>query len=115
MFWSPLYVAPYYSQVVFVLSRKELCSPFVKIQDQFKGMKNIHYSGLLTKRYHSQDDLIWPDGPFNDDVYVTLSLCYFLLCTVPDRVSPFRFKKFLAYKRNKANLDPFHMCFTISL
>ncbi len=31
------------------------------------------------------------------------------------RVSPFRFKKFFAYKRNKANLDPFHMCFTISL
>jgi hypothetical protein len=31
------------------------------------------------------------------------------------RVSPFRLKKFFAYKRNKANLDPFHMCFTISL
>ncbi len=35
--------------------------------------------------------------------------CYFC------RVSPFRFKKIFAYKRNKANLDPFHMCFTISL
>jgi hypothetical protein len=31
------------------------------------------------------------------------------------RVSPFRLKNFFAYKRNKANLDPFHMCFTISL
>jgi hypothetical protein len=31
------------------------------------------------------------------------------------RVRPFRFKIFFAYKRNKANLDPFHMCFTISL
>ncbi len=31
------------------------------------------------------------------------------------RVSPFRLKIFFAYKRNKANLDPFHMCFTISL
>ncbi len=31
------------------------------------------------------------------------------------RVSPFRFKFFFAYKRNKANLDLFHMCFTISL
>jgi hypothetical protein len=30
-------------------------------------------------------------------------------------VSPFRLKKIFAYKRNKANLDPFHMCFTISL
>jgi len=29
------------------------------------------------------------------------------------RVSPFRLKNFFAYKRNKANLDPFHMCFTI--
>jgi hypothetical protein len=31
------------------------------------------------------------------------------------RVSPFRIKIFFAYKRNKANLDPFHMCYTISL
>jgi hypothetical protein len=31
------------------------------------------------------------------------------------RVSPFRLKFFFAYKRNKANLDPFHLCFTISL
>jgi hypothetical protein len=31
------------------------------------------------------------------------------------RVSPFRLKNCFAYKRNKANLDPFHMCFTISL
>ncbi len=30
-------------------------------------------------------------------------------------VSPCRLKIFFAYKRNKANLDPFHMCFTISL
>ncbi len=29
------------------------------------------------------------------------------------RVRPFRLKIFYAYKRNKANLDPFHMCFTI--
>jgi hypothetical protein len=34
---------------------------------------------------------------------------------IPSRVRPFRLKKFFAYKRNKANLDPFHMCFTISL
>jgi hypothetical protein len=34
---------------------------------------------------------------------------------VPIRVSPFRLTKFFAYKRNKANLDPFHKCFTISL
>jgi hypothetical protein len=31
------------------------------------------------------------------------------------RVRPFCLKKIFAYKRNKANLDPFHMCFTISL
>ncbi len=31
------------------------------------------------------------------------------------RVRPFRLKIFFTYKRNKANLDPFHMCFTISL
>jgi hypothetical protein len=31
------------------------------------------------------------------------------------RVSPFRLKNLFAYKRNKANLDSFHMCFTISL
>jgi hypothetical protein len=31
------------------------------------------------------------------------------------RVSPFRKKNFFAYKRSKANLDLFHMCFTISL
>ncbi len=30
-------------------------------------------------------------------------------------MSPFRLKNYFAYKRNKANLDPFHMCFTISL
>ncbi len=35
--------------------------------------------------------------------------------TVGARVSPFRLKKIFACKRNKANLDPFHMCFTISL
>jgi hypothetical protein len=34
---------------------------------------------------------------------------------IPYRVSPFRLKNFFAYKRNKANLDPFHLCFTISL
>jgi hypothetical protein len=34
---------------------------------------------------------------------------------VPSKVRPFRKKKILAYKQNKANLDPFHMCFTISL
>ncbi len=34
---------------------------------------------------------------------------------VRTRVRPFRLKIFFAYKRNKANLDPFHMCFTISL
>jgi hypothetical protein len=42
----------------------------------------------------------------------------FLLLSVTcivTRVSPFRLKNFFAYKRNKANLDPFHMCFTISL
>jgi hypothetical protein len=31
------------------------------------------------------------------------------------RVSPFRLTFFFAFKRNKANLYPFHMCFTISL
>ncbi len=31
------------------------------------------------------------------------------------KVRPFRKKNVLPYKRNKANLDPFHMCFTISL
>ncbi len=31
------------------------------------------------------------------------------------RVRPFRLKKFFAYKRNKAKLDPFHMCFACSL
>ncbi len=35
--------------------------------------------------------------------------------STPTRVRPFRRKFFFAYKRNKANLDPFHMCFTISL
>jgi hypothetical protein len=35
--------------------------------------------------------------------------------SVQIRVSPYRFKFFFAYKRNKANLDPFHLCFTISL
>ncbi len=34
---------------------------------------------------------------------------------VPARVSPFRLNFFFAYKRNKANLDPFHLCFTITL
>jgi hypothetical protein len=34
---------------------------------------------------------------------------------VKGRVRPFRLKIFFAYKRNKADLDPFHMCFTISL
>jgi hypothetical protein len=37
------------------------------------------------------------------------------VASVPTRVSPFRLKFFFAYKRNEANLDPFHMCFTISL
>jgi hypothetical protein len=32
-----------------------------------------------------------------------------------DRVRPFHLKNFFAYKRNKVKLDPFHMCFTISL
>jgi hypothetical protein len=31
------------------------------------------------------------------------------------RVSPFHLIFFFACKRNKANLDPFHLCFTISL
>jgi hypothetical protein len=35
--------------------------------------------------------------------------------SIHSRVRPFRLKKIFAYKRNKANLDPFHMCFTISL
>jgi hypothetical protein len=30
-------------------------------------------------------------------------------------VRPYRLKKIFAYKRTKANLDQFHMCFTISL
>jgi hypothetical protein len=34
---------------------------------------------------------------------------------LPPRVRPYRLKFFFAYKRNKANLDPFHLCFTISL
>jgi hypothetical protein len=38
-----------------------------------------------------------------------------ILQLMGSRVRPFRFKIFFAYKRNKANLDPFHMCFTISL
>jgi hypothetical protein len=49
-----------------------------------------------------------------------LSGCWFLeytgqvVCVNP-KVRPYRLKKFFAYKRNKANLDQFHMCFTISL
>ena len=31
------------------------------------------------------------------------------------RVSPFCLKIFFAYNRNKAKLDPFHMCFSCSL
>ncbi len=31
------------------------------------------------------------------------------------RVRPFCLKIFFAYLRNKANLDPFHMCFACSL
>jgi hypothetical protein len=31
------------------------------------------------------------------------------------RVSPFHLQIVIAYKRNKVKLDPFHMCFTISL
>ncbi len=31
------------------------------------------------------------------------------------RVRPFRLKKFFAYKRNEAKLDPFRMCFACSL
>ncbi len=34
---------------------------------------------------------------------------------IGSRVSPFRLKNLFAYKQNKANLDPFHLCFTISL
>jgi hypothetical protein len=37
------------------------------------------------------------------------------MVTRAPRVSPYRLKFFFAYKRNKANLDPFHLCFTISL
>ncbi len=39
------------------------------------------------------------------------------VCRILDTisVSPFRLKNFFTYKGNKANLDPFHMCFTISL
>jgi hypothetical protein len=44
------------------------------------------------------------------------SICQWYSClVVGGRVSPFRLKIFFAYKRNKANSDPFHMCFTISL
>jgi hypothetical protein len=41
--------------------------------------------------------------------------CFGMPTTVTTRVSPYRFKFFFACKRNKANLDPFHLCFTISL
>ncbi len=46
---------------------------------------------------------------------LTSTLQTLILLRFWSRVSPFRFKKFFACKRNKANLDPFHMCFTISL
>ncbi len=43
-------------------------------------------------------------------------LCHSTVLTnLQERVSPFRLKFVFAYKRNKANLDPFHLCFTISL
>jgi hypothetical protein len=38
-----------------------------------------------------------------------------MYCIVSCKVRPYRLKIFFAYKRNKANLDQFHMCFTISL
>jgi hypothetical protein len=38
-----------------------------------------------------------------------------MLTGVGLRWARFRLKIYFAYKRNKANLDPFHMCFTISL
>ncbi len=38
-----------------------------------------------------------------------------MLYCVSLKVRPYRLKFFFAYKRNKANLDQFHMCFTISL
>ncbi len=53
-------------------------------------------------------------GKITDPCYMFQSneseTCFTLI-----RVSPFRLKNFFAYKRKKANLDPFHLCFTISL
>jgi hypothetical protein len=46
---------------------------------------------------------------------VSLSSHTFTESSLGSRVRPFRLKFFFAYKRNKAKLDPFHMCFTISL
>jgi hypothetical protein len=37
------------------------------------------------------------------------------IADIGTRVRPFRLKNFFADERNKAKLDPFHMCFTISL
>ncbi len=52
---------------------------------------------------------------FYCSAYFYLVYCIMLSTNVESRVSPFRKKIFFAYKRNKANLDPFHLCFTISL
>ena len=69
-----------------------------------------------------------PAAPPTRNVFTLAKNVSSLQCTIfPDtarklansvqgsRVSPFRLKNFFAYKRNKANLDPFHLCFTISL
>ncbi len=52
-----------------------------------------------------------------DDICLRFYFLFILRYTssIRHRVRPFRLKNFFAYKRNKANLDPFHMCFTISL
>ncbi len=52
------------------------------------------------------------------DIVFPPACCYHCVCPSPrppphTRMSPFCLKNFFAYKRNKANLDPFHMCFTI--
>jgi hypothetical protein len=47
-------------------------------------------------------------------IVVTLSIAI-VGGTVTGRVRPFRLKNFFAYKRNKAKLDPVHMCFACSL
>ncbi len=53
--------------------------------------------------------------PRKYSVYVAIGVGNFSPDMGTSRVSPFRLKKIFAYKRNKANLDQFHLCFTISL